>query len=162
MSAAAWSRSLWPNPSYSSPPALFLLFLGVVHHKACIRGLWWSWPRLRRLHDLTPGVSEGKQQGSFSTFAVFQNLLLPPRSEPMRHQNVRITIYSVQPIFLLQSFSNRESSKTSQLKIKLETALKNLLQRWQDCRREDIRRYVRAEKEEDFIKMNVCMDGHFP
>lgn len=83
----------------------------VVHHKACIRCLWWSWPRLRRVHDLKLWVSEGNQQGSFNAFAVCQNLLLPPRSKPMRRQNVGITIYSVQPIFYSGLFQTENLQK---------------------------------------------------
>lgn len=85
MPAVTWSRSWWPSLSYSSPPAPFLFFLGLLHHKDRIRHLWWSWPRLRRLHDLKPCISEGKWQGSFNTLVIFQSLVLPPPSEQLWH-----------------------------------------------------------------------------
>lgn len=81
VSAVTWSRSLWPDPSYPSPPAPFPFFPGLLHHKDCIRLQRWSWPRLRRLHDLKSWVSEGKPQGSFNTLIIFQSLILPPHSE---------------------------------------------------------------------------------
>ena len=144
MSALMWSRSLRPDPSYSSPPAPFLFFLGLLRHKDCSRRLWWRWPRLRRLHDLKPCVSEGKQKGSFNTLFIFQSLVLPPHAEQLSYpwdiKMLEELFIQFSLFFFLQPFSNRESSKTSQLKIKLETALKNSLQRWRDCKRENIRR----------------------